>query len=115
MANVGVENTPEIRGQYRQLLFQTKNLSSNLGGVILEKETLHQKDASGARIADTLINAGIKIGVKADKGMVTISKKMFYGFSYSSNAINFWRQISIQNSLKFIIKPKIIKGLLDVR
>ena len=32
------------------MMFKTKGLGKNLGGVILEKETLYQKDASGKEL-----------------------------------------------------------------
>ena len=43
LASIGLENTAENRQQFRHIMFSTKNLGSNLGGVILEKETLYQK------------------------------------------------------------------------
>ena len=65
MAKVGVTDFRiEMRRRYRHLLFSTKNLCKNLGGVILEDETFYQKDENGKRIVDALTEQGIKLGVK---------------------------------------------------
>ena len=50
LASVGLENTAENRQKFRHMMFKTKGLGKNLGGVILEKETLYQKDASGKEL-----------------------------------------------------------------
>jgi len=76
LASIGLENTAANRQHFRHMMFSTKNLGSNLGGVILEKETLYQKDASGNRIVDALTKQGIHLGVKVDLGWLIMPGSM---------------------------------------
>ena len=46
-AAVGVENTPENRRRYRQLLFTTPGIAEILSGVILYDETIRQRADDG--------------------------------------------------------------------
>lgn len=43
-----------------------------LGGVILFEETLNQKTASGVNFCELLVSQGICVGIKVDKGTVTL-------------------------------------------
>ena len=48
-------------------------LAKYLGGAILYEETLFQKSASGQPLPQLLSAAGIKVGIKVDKGTVPLS------------------------------------------
>lgn len=76
LASVGLENTAENRQKFRHMMFKTKGLGKNLGGVILEKETLYQKDASGKPIVKALTDQGIRLGVKVDLGWLIMPGTM---------------------------------------
>jgi fructose-bisphosphate aldolase class I len=65
---VGVENTPENRRQYRQLLFQTPDIASALSGVILFDETIRQRADDGTPFPALLARLGIVPGIKVDAG-----------------------------------------------
>ncbi|HLW46168.1 MAG TPA: class I fructose-bisphosphate aldolase [bacterium] len=67
-AAVGVENTPENRRQYRQLLFQTPGIADPLSGVILFDETIRQRADDGTPFPALLTRLGIVPGIKVDAG-----------------------------------------------
>jgi fructose-bisphosphate aldolase class I len=65
---VGLESTPEIRRNYRQLLLTTDGIEQFLSGVILFDETIRQNDDTGKSFADCLKVKGIIPGIKVDMG-----------------------------------------------
>jgi fructose-bisphosphate aldolase, class I len=65
---VGVENTPENRRRYRQLLFQTPGIAQALSGVILYDETIRQRTDDGTPFAQLLGHLAIVPGIKVDAG-----------------------------------------------
>jgi fructose-bisphosphate aldolase class I len=65
---VGVENTPENRRRYRQLLFQTPGIAEVLSGVILYDETIRQHADDGTPFPQLLGRLGIVPGIKVDAG-----------------------------------------------
>ena len=67
-ASVGVENTPENRQRYRQMLFTTKGVAEFISGVILYDETIRQAADDGTRLGEVLSRQGILPGIKVDKG-----------------------------------------------
>ena len=67
-AAVGVENTPENRRRYRQLLFLTPGIADILSGVILFDETIRQRADDGTPFPDVLARLGIVPGIKVDAG-----------------------------------------------
>lgn len=69
-AAVGIEQTEEMRRQYRQLLFSTPGIEEFLNGVILFDETIRQKTGSGVPFAQSLSEKGITPGIKVDEGTV---------------------------------------------
>lgn len=70
---IKLENTEENRRKYRQLLFTTTDpLEKYIGGVILFEETLRQKADDGRTFAKVLKDRGIMVGIKVDKGCVTL-------------------------------------------
>ena len=50
-----------------------KEISQYLGGVILYEETLNQKDSNGRPFPEILKELGIVVGIKVDKGVVTLA------------------------------------------
>ncbi|XP_046680892.1 fructose-bisphosphate aldolase-like [Homalodisca vitripennis] len=73
LLDIGVENSEEMRRQYRQLLFSTENLGNSISGVILFHETLFQKaDAEETLLVDLLRQRKIIPGIKVDKGVVPL-------------------------------------------
>lgn len=62
-------NTPETRRKFRELLFTTPQLEEFIGGVILNDETVDQSDSSGKTLIECLLERGIKVGIKLDKGL----------------------------------------------
>jgi fructose-bisphosphate aldolase class I len=67
-AAVGIENTPENRRQYRQLLFQTPGISAAIRGVILFDETIRQRADDETPFPVLLARLGIVPGIKVDAG-----------------------------------------------
>lgn len=67
-AAVGVENTPENRRRYRQMLFLTPGITAFLSGVILFDETLRQRSDDGTPFPQVLVQQGIIPGIKVDAG-----------------------------------------------
>lgn len=65
---VGIENTPENRRRYRQLLFLTPGIAEALSGVILYDETIRQRSDDGTPFPDVLARLEIVPGIKVDAG-----------------------------------------------
>ncbi len=72
LATIGIESTPEINRQYRQLLFTATGLEKYVSGVILYDETLRQSSDQGIPFAKLLSDKGIVAGIKVDKGTIII-------------------------------------------
>jgi fructose-bisphosphate aldolase, class I len=68
LAALTIESTPESRRAYREMFFTTPGVSAFIGGVILQDETIHQKNAKGTPLPDLLIEQGIVPGIKVDSG-----------------------------------------------
>jgi fructose-bisphosphate aldolase, class I len=64
----GIENTPENRRRYRQLLFLTPKFEETIAGVILFDETIRQRADDGTPIPELLARAGVIPGIKVDAG-----------------------------------------------
>ena len=67
-ATINLESTEENRRAYRSLLLETPGLGEFISGVILFEETLGQKNAGGALLAEVAWNQKIVPGIKVDKG-----------------------------------------------
>ena len=65
---LGIPQTEEMRGKYRQLIVTTPGLNESIGGAILYDETIRQKTDNGELMADILIKSGIIPGIKVDMG-----------------------------------------------
>jgi len=67
-AAIGVENTPENRRRYREMLFTTPGIAEILSGVILYDETVRQRADDGTSFPDLLVRLGTLPGIKVDGG-----------------------------------------------
>ena len=65
---VGIEQTPEMRRAYRELLLTAPGLNQHISGVILFDETFHQATAHGTPFVEVARDVGILVGIKADTG-----------------------------------------------
>src|SRR3989338_6070622 len=72
LATIGIESTPEINRQYRQLLFTAPGIEKNVSGVILYDETIRQSTDQQVPFSAHLEKRGIVPGIKVDKGTVQI-------------------------------------------
>jgi len=73
-ASLNIPNTPEVRRQYRQLLFTCpKDSLAPISAVILHNETLYQKTDDGVPLLDLVKDLGIVPGVTLDKGWVDMA------------------------------------------
>ena len=70
--SIGVESTEENRRDYREMLFRSKGMKDNIGGVILFDETIRQTAADGTLLRDVISNQGALPGIKVDKGLQPI-------------------------------------------
>ena len=66
--SIGVENSENNRRDYREMLFRSKGMKGNIGGVILFDETIKQKTTSGLTIPELIVKHGAIPGIKVDKG-----------------------------------------------
>lgn len=73
-ASLKIENTPEVRRKYRQMLFScAKEDLAPLSGVILQNETLYQKTDDGRGFIEVVKSLGIIPGITVDKGWVGLA------------------------------------------
>ena len=66
---IGVESTEANRRDYRELLFRSKAMASNISGVILFDETIRQAAKDGTPLVKIIEQAGSLPGIKVDKGI----------------------------------------------
>jgi len=67
-ASIGLTSTPELRRDYREMLFRSQAMKSTISGVILTEETLEQSAADGTPFRAILGEAEIIPGIKVDRG-----------------------------------------------
>jgi fructose-bisphosphate aldolase class I len=67
-AALKIESIEESRRSYREMYFTTPGVSAFIGGVILQDETIRQKNASGRPLLELLSGQGIIPGIKVDRG-----------------------------------------------
>jgi len=65
-----IENSPENRRRYREMLFTTPAIEQYISGVILQDETIHQSASNGIDFPSLLRGKGILTGIKVDLGLV---------------------------------------------
>ena len=70
--SIGVENSEDNRRDYREMLFRSKGMKGNIGGVILFDETLRQDGKDGTPLKELITNSGALPGIKVDKGLSLI-------------------------------------------
>jgi len=70
--SIEVENSENNRRDYREMLFRSKGMKGNIGGVILFDETLRQDAKDGTSLKELIINSGALPGIKVDKGLVPL-------------------------------------------
>ena len=70
--SIGVDSTEENRRDYRELLFRSKGMKGNIGGVILFDETIRQEAKDGTLLRDIISDQGALPGIKVDKGLQPI-------------------------------------------
>ena len=70
--SIGVESTEENRRDYREMLFRSKGMKGNIGGVILFDETIRQSAVDGSLLRDLISKQGALPGIKVDKGLQPI-------------------------------------------
>ena len=63
-----IESTADSRRAYREMFFTTPGIAEFISGVIMQDETIHQKNAKGTLLADVLAQQGIIPGIKVDNG-----------------------------------------------
>ncbi|MBH1979995.1 fructose-bisphosphate aldolase class I [Candidatus Saccharibacteria bacterium] len=68
----GIEDSEEVRRQYRQLFFTAPEVEHYLSGVILFDETARQAADNKQPFPELLSERGIIPGVKVDKGIVAL-------------------------------------------
>jgi fructose-bisphosphate aldolase class I len=68
-ASIGLDNTPDNRRDWREMLFRaTDTMSERISGVILYDETIRQKAADGTPLVKLIQDAGSIPGIKVDTG-----------------------------------------------
>jgi fructose-bisphosphate aldolase class I len=65
---IGVENTPDNRRDYRELMFRASEGMKYISGVILYDETIRQKAKEGTPLVQLIEAAGAVPGIKVDAG-----------------------------------------------
>jgi fructose-bisphosphate aldolase, class I len=63
-----IESTAESRRAYREMFFTTPGIAEFISGVIMQDETIHQRNSKGTALADLLAQQGILPGIKVDNG-----------------------------------------------
>jgi len=64
----GIEETEEMRRQYRELILTTPKLGNYISGAILYDETIRQKKEDGTPFTQVMRDNDVIIGIKVDKG-----------------------------------------------
>jgi len=68
-----IQNSKENRAIFRQILFSTDGMERYISGVILNEETVFQEDGRGRPLYASLLEKGILLGLKVDKGTVEMA------------------------------------------
>jgi fructose-bisphosphate aldolase, class I len=72
-ATLKIESTEDSRRAYREMFFTTPDVSAFISGVILQDETIRQKNAAGKPLTEVLSKQGIIPGIKVDSGAKVLS------------------------------------------
>ena len=68
-----IDSTADNRRAYREMLFTAPGASSFISGVILQDETIRQKNLSGTPLVEGLTKQGILAGIKVDNGAMMLA------------------------------------------
>lgn len=68
LKEMGIDQTAEMRRQYREIFIGTDDLNEYITGMILSSETVQQKDSKGEPFPDVLASKDVLPGVKTDAG-----------------------------------------------
>ena len=68
----GIATDDESRRKYRELLFTTPGMGEYISGVIMNDESIRQTDNNGKKFTEILMNGGLAVGIKVDKGTVDV-------------------------------------------
>jgi fructose-bisphosphate aldolase class I len=63
-----IESTADSRRAYREMFFTTPEIGAFISGVILQDETIRQKNSAGIPLPELLSKQGILPGIKVDTG-----------------------------------------------
>jgi fructose-bisphosphate aldolase class I len=63
-----IDSTPDSRRAYREMFFTTPAVAECISGVIMQDETIRQKNSTGTPLAEVLARQGIMPGIKVDTG-----------------------------------------------
>jgi len=66
---IHLDNTPENRQAYRELLFNIPDIGKYISGAILYEETLYQTTKDGKPFPQLLAELGVLTGIKVDAGL----------------------------------------------
>ena len=68
-----ISSTEGSRCMYREMFFTTSGARGFISGVILQDETIRQKNSKGIPLVDILTKEGITPGIKVDKGAKSLA------------------------------------------
>jgi fructose-bisphosphate aldolase class I len=68
-----IASTAESRRAYREMFFTTPGIAEFISGVIMQDETIHQRNAKGVPLADVLTAQKTIPGIKVDQGVVELA------------------------------------------
>src|SRR5215813_9084093 len=63
-----IGSTPDNRRAYREMFFTTPGIAESISGVIMQDETIHQKNSSATPLAELLTKQRVIPGIKVDNG-----------------------------------------------
>src|SRR3989344_8939191 len=74
LTSIGVDSTPEVNREYRQMLFTASGIENYVSGVILFDETIRQSSNNEIPFLNLLDEINISPGIKVDKGTAKFSE-----------------------------------------
>lgn len=96
-AGAGIAQTVEARRAYRELLLTTPGLGASISGVILDDETIRQRQAGGTPFTRVLDEAGILAGIEVDIGAKDLAghpgEKVIEGLDGLRERLNAYRDM----------------------
>jgi fructose-bisphosphate aldolase class I len=69
-----IESTADSRRAYREMFFSTPGIGEFISGVIMQDETIRQRNSKGTALADVLAQQGIIPGIKVDSGAKPLAR-----------------------------------------